>query len=402
MGWRFRKSFKVIPGLRLNLSKSGLSASIGGAPVTLNIGQHGLMGTVSIPGTGISYRQHFASEANPHAPNLPSQPDPPFILPSLPGAPTLPAQDDQNPIPQPPSASPIEVIQSASTELLTSASLKELKKLMQMTFEERESITSDLKLAFPEQQLAKQRYESWGNGFLFKRLFKAAFARRKQEADVISVKVAELQEQLRLTVVAAHIDVEGEQAEPYFRMRDRFAALCECAAIWDIKTHQATDKFHQRTIADIQVTRQRVVLSLDSCDLINWEQKVPHLRNAIAGDIYLYPGFILYRAAKEAFSVLEYHDMSVKTALVSFNEQEGVPRDSKVIGQTWARANKDGSPDRRFKSNYQIPIVSYAVATFKSASGLWEEFHFSNPERLFEFAKSLTAFVSSFEGSASH
>jgi len=38
MGWRFRQSFTVIPGLRLSLSKSGLSASIGRSPFTLNVG----------------------------------------------------------------------------------------------------------------------------------------------------------------------------------------------------------------------------------------------------------------------------------------------------------------------------------------------------------------------------
>src|SRR4051812_20177231 len=70
MGWRFRKSFTVVPGLRLNLSKSGLSASIGGAPFTLNVGPRGLMGTASIPGSGISYRQHL-SNGTAHIPDSP-------------------------------------------------------------------------------------------------------------------------------------------------------------------------------------------------------------------------------------------------------------------------------------------------------------------------------------------
>lgn len=59
MGWRFRRSFKVIPGVRLNLSKSGLSCSIGGAPFTANIGPRGVYGTVSLPGSGISYRKQL-------------------------------------------------------------------------------------------------------------------------------------------------------------------------------------------------------------------------------------------------------------------------------------------------------------------------------------------------------
>ena len=66
MSWRFRQSFKIIPGLKLNLSKTGLSASIGGAPFTLNIGSRGVYGTASIPGTGISFRQRLSEEAYPN------------------------------------------------------------------------------------------------------------------------------------------------------------------------------------------------------------------------------------------------------------------------------------------------------------------------------------------------
>jgi hypothetical protein len=67
------------------------------------------------------------------------------------------------------------------------------------------------------------------------------------------------------------------------------------------------------------------------------------------------------------------------------------------VGQTWAKANKDGSRDRRFANNYQIPLVLYAYLTLKSESGLWEEFQFSNPDRVERFLKAWDAFVSSIE-----
>jgi hypothetical protein len=225
MGWRFRHSFKIIPGVRLNLSKSGLSASIGGTPFTLNVGPRGVMGTASIPGTGISYRQHFGSvpQTDASSPSLPA-PAPSGMEPDVtPDAPLFPLT------PLPASGAPIEEIHSASTELLTSESLKELKKLMQMTFEEREDISGQLETARPAKQRAVRRYESWERGFLFKRLFKSAFAKRQTDAETETAKVAELEEQLRLTAVATHIDISKEQAEPYFQMRDAFAALCECA-----------------------------------------------------------------------------------------------------------------------------------------------------------------------------
>lgn len=387
MGWRFRQSFTVIPGLRLNLSKSGLSASIGGAPFTMNIGSHGLTETLSIPGTGISYRHHDG----PNSRTTPSD--------SIP----IPSRPSQHPAPFQRSianSAPIEVIHSASTELLTSESLKDLKRLIQTAFQQHEEISRDLESARSEKTLAVSRYTKWENGFLFKRLFKGPFAKRKIDSETATDKVAELEEQLRLSRIATYIELEKEQGDFYYRLKDEFAALCDCASVWDVKTHQATDKFHERTIANMKVGREKVRFTLAECDLIQWGERVPHLQNAKGGNFYLYPGFILYRAAREAFSVIEYKDAKGIASLVSFHEEEGVPSDSKVIGQTWAKSNKDGSPDRRFASNYQIPIAQYGLVTFRGNTGLWEEFHFSNPQKMLNFVNALNAFTSSFEAIA--
>ncbi|MFI8581070.1 DUF4236 domain-containing protein [Ectopseudomonas khazarica] len=54
MAIRIRKSFKVAPGVRLNVSKSGLSKSIGGKGVTANLSKKGTRLTGSIPRTGLS------------------------------------------------------------------------------------------------------------------------------------------------------------------------------------------------------------------------------------------------------------------------------------------------------------------------------------------------------------
>lgn len=389
MGWRFHKSFTVIPGLRLNLSKSGLSASIGGAPFTLNVGPRGLMGTASIPGTGISYRQHFGTGSpRSNGGTTPSDYSPspvPLPVPSYPSFHQLPLN-----------TAPVEVIHSASTESMTSASLKEVKQLIETAYKQHEEISVELNTARVAKIKAERRYGSWERGFLFKRIFKKAFAKRKEVLEEESAKVSELEEQQELSRISTQIDIESEQAELFFRLRDEFAALAECKAIWDIKTRQATDKVRERTTAIMKLSRERVRFELGLCDLIQWEQKVPHFNNAKGGEIYLFPGFILYRAAREAFSLIEYQDMIGTATNVPFQEEEGVPADSVVIGKTWARANKDGSRDRRFAQNYEIPIAQYGAVALKSHSGLWEEFQFSNPQKLLNFITALNAFTRSF------
>ena len=61
LGFRFRKSIKLFPGLRLNLSKSGVSASVGVKGATVNISDRGTRGTVGIPGSGISYSENLSA-----------------------------------------------------------------------------------------------------------------------------------------------------------------------------------------------------------------------------------------------------------------------------------------------------------------------------------------------------
>ncbi|HSR81459.1 MAG TPA: DUF4236 domain-containing protein [Hyphomicrobiaceae bacterium] len=55
-GLRFRKSVGVLPGVKVNLSKTGVSTSVGGHGATMNIGTRSRTMTFGIPGTGLSYR----------------------------------------------------------------------------------------------------------------------------------------------------------------------------------------------------------------------------------------------------------------------------------------------------------------------------------------------------------
>lgn len=68
MGFRFRKSVKILPGIRLNFSKSGISTSLGGPGASINIGPKGTRKTVGLPGTGMSYST-FSSHGSTAAPS---------------------------------------------------------------------------------------------------------------------------------------------------------------------------------------------------------------------------------------------------------------------------------------------------------------------------------------------
>lgn len=66
--FRYRQSIKLGPGVRLNLSRSGPSLSVGQGPVTLNYSAKGVRRTISAPGTGVSYSEMLS--AAPAAPEI--------------------------------------------------------------------------------------------------------------------------------------------------------------------------------------------------------------------------------------------------------------------------------------------------------------------------------------------
>jgi hypothetical protein len=293
------------------------------------------------------------------------------------------------------SPSPATEIHSASTELLTSENLEQLRHLLTDAYNERDELTREVSSATNEANTATRRYQKWERGFLMKRLFKQSFATRKETAETAAAKLEELQEQLRLTTIATEIAVDREQAEPYYRMRDDFAALSECQNIWNVLSEKAIDRIAERSTANTAIARNPVSFLLGSCDLIQWEQTVPHLPNHTKGDTYLYPGFILYRASKQAFALIDFRKVSLGFVSTQFTEADAVPSDTQVIGHTWAKSNKDGTPDRRFADNFQLPVVHYGSLLFSSQDGLDVRYLCSNAALAERFAKSWAAFRTS-------
>ena len=62
MALRFRKSFKVAPGVKLNVSKSGLGMSAGVKGARVGVNSRGTYTSASIPGTGVSHFAYHSSD----------------------------------------------------------------------------------------------------------------------------------------------------------------------------------------------------------------------------------------------------------------------------------------------------------------------------------------------------
>lgn len=60
MALKFRKRIRIAPGVRINLSKSGISTTVGPRGASVNVGKKGAYLNTGIPGTGIYDRTKIA------------------------------------------------------------------------------------------------------------------------------------------------------------------------------------------------------------------------------------------------------------------------------------------------------------------------------------------------------
>lgn len=363
MTWRFRKSFSPLPGVRITLSPSGVSTSVGVGPFRATVGPRGPAVTTNIPGSGVSFRHALGGSLHqrPVGLSTPLAPQPVHVT----SEPITPEMKD---------------IKSEGSGALTTSGLSEFKRLLEDARREHGAIVRELKQARSEESSVVERYTRWKNGWLMRRLFAAKFEHHRASAEESTAKRAELEEQERLSRLQTQIELPDGVTKAFHRMNDEFAVLTKCEHIWDTVGQRNTNRVVERTTATRVVERKPVRFQLGRCELIESEWKVPHLENANGGDIYFYPAFALYFVSSDNFALLEYKDIQIEFSFTPFIEEETLPGDATIVGQTWAKANKDGSPDRRFNGNYQIPIVRYGKISITSATGMNEEYMASNAE----------------------
>ena len=68
MGFRFQRRVRIAPGVRLNLSKSGVGVSVGrpGLRIGMDATRRKFF-SVGLPGTGLSYRSFFGQRVTREA-----------------------------------------------------------------------------------------------------------------------------------------------------------------------------------------------------------------------------------------------------------------------------------------------------------------------------------------------
>lgn len=358
MAWSYRKRIKIIPGVHLNFSKTGISTSIGVKGANVTFGPSGTYLNTSIPVLGLYNRQKLSSfnNAEPHIYNTQSH------------------------------VEKIDNIFSADLQEITSQDMQGVKEAINTAHKQRSELKNDLLKV--KAALAGSRLKLILSYIFLYGLIKKSIA-EEIKTDIIAQNEAirQLREQIENCFVGLDIEFDQEISEKYNRVVEAFRKLITSQKIWDVTSAYSQDRRVTRSSAGTIVKKQEVKFGIKPIPDIKSKFEPLCFNNSNGADLYFYPNFIIMYSSKKDFAVIGLDEVEFYQSYARFTETGTVPKDSKIIDRTWAKVNRNGTPDKRFKGNYQIPIVKYGEISLKTKTGLNEEYEFSNYEFTEEFGQ---------------
>jgi hypothetical protein len=183
-------------------------------------------------------------------------------------------------------------------------------------------------------------------------------------------------------------DFDDKAVQTYEQVLGTFEGLRICRASWRVLASGRVLDGRYNAGAAQTLRRKTASLGIGGVKHVKCNIDVPWL---VAGSntFYFYPDRIFIVSGK-LVAVCTYESLDVGARLTRFIESDGIPSDSQVVGHTWRFVNKNGTPDRRFKDNRQIPIAQYEELELSSELGIQELYQFSKAGAAEAFAGSLS------------
>ncbi|UPM50129.1 DUF4236 domain-containing protein [Synechococcus sp. A10-1-5-1] len=373
MAWAFRRRIKVIPGVSINLSKSGISASAGVRGASLTFRSDGIYRNLGLPGTGLYSRQKVGNYGGGTPADEPDQgflPDEGF--------------DETAPDYSFISADPLEV---------TSEGLQGLQQAVIDANRQRDELKRDA--ASIRDSLSLIRFGAILSKlclvyFLLPSLKRAIQAGIKARQDALR----EVSSSIELSVVSLAVEMDAECRASYLQCQHSFDALTRCASIWDVTSGSDVDRVRSRSAAAMSIERSTTKCLRQGVPGISSPELPLVFLNRNGADIYVYPGFFVMYESPSRMGILDMAELEVSYESTRFIETEAVPPDSSRVGEVWEKSNKDGSRDKRYAENRQLPVMEYGEITFRSRSGIYEKYMFSDARQAGSFFDALQGFKS--------
>lgn len=239
-------------------------------------------------------------------------------------------------------------------------------------------------------ELAKQiEYETKVVNALEEKLRGASNAKLAQLLWEHQSKLEELNRQLADVQMDVDAPLTDEEKEAYGKVCDAFEEAMHSAYTWFV----APSNYGSPAKPLTQTTgkRRRASAYVGVFDYLKSNFDVPVLD---AGDTqyYIYPKFVIKASNVCEFEVYPLTPSAITASIVKYAEAEVNPLDAHSTEEAWQYANGDGSPDKRHTNNKLVPVYQYGCINF-DLGNTPSRFMFSDGEASERFGEALTFYV---------
>jgi len=180
-------------------------------------------------------------------------------------------------------------------------------------------------------------------------------------------------------------------ADYWQRLRESFGRLGRAERVWSVSGHTPTADWKRQAGATSLLSRAPVQLGARRLPLIA-ATVTPHAIVVAGQQLFFMPDMV-YILQGGTYYGLEYRSLYVVAEETNFVEAERLPGDAHVTGTTWRYVNRDGSPDRRFAANQELPVARYGVVRLCATSGYELTLYVSSVDVASDFVRAFGALL---------
>ena len=365
MKWNYRKRVQVAPGVYVNISKSGISTSVGVRGSSVTFGKTGTYLNTGIPGTGFYSRQKIGTLPNSKVNHTKSKTAKIYskgaytflgvfccfsalICLALPiglwgtfffviGAwANFSKRKEYYGKKRNDKTEPSFIIEAKNA--LTASTDERQRRILENFINTVETID-----AIEDEE----------------KIIEILNKKPKKNSELIrshSDKLASLKSKLSDTKYDVDDSVPTETLNLYENVCRSFEKLLNSQKIW-IQTSKVKNREAKSSASSI-VELQETTLSVGVFNYIKSKFDIPIFPIGVHF-LYLYPEFAILSWTPYKFEIVDYKDISIDYTSIRFNEPGNYPSDAEKIGSTWMYVNKNGLPDRRYVNNPSVAVVRY-------------------------------------------
>lgn len=338
MGLRMRKSINLGGGFKINLSKSGIGYSWGVPGYRITKTAKGTTRrTYSIPGTGLSYVDESGRNRN----NTPNPRNNPRPVPQ----PLQPREQTRN-------------IESAGIESFKAAEIGNITSAIEKTI----------------------RLNKWSTVLIVCAILIPSYP-VLAILPIIGIILKVVAH--KSGAVQLEYTLDNEKEDEYNRRIGAWQILAEGDKEWQII--QEAYVSNQKVNAGAGRNVKRILCKIDKTTPFYINTNVDTIQIKLSKEILIFLPDKVFIIRKSKVGLVNYEDVSIRVSQTRFIESDPVPKDAIVVGSTWQYVNKNGTPDRRYSNNRQLPICQYGVVYLTSGTGLNVEMQFSNVNKTQDF-----------------